>query len=149
MEAKKERGGEFRPKILVFSTNSISDPGIDLAGSMHMHYPTLVYVISLPCSSGIKPKWILYAIEKGFDGVFIAADGTDCPYLTDCTDRTAKIAGEAQKLLKENGYNPVRLKMAAICSVCAEPFVNHMKNFFNTLKKLGPSRKGEVENEEA
>ena len=25
-------GGGFAPKILVFSTNNISDPGIDLAG---------------------------------------------------------------------------------------------------------------------
>lgn len=144
---KKEFGAEmenFRPKILVFSTDNISDLGIDLAGSMHMHYPTTVLTISVPCSSSIKPKWILYAIEKGFDGVFIAADGTDCPYISDCTDRTAKVVTEAQNLLKENGFNPSRLKMAAICSVCAEPFVNHMHNFYETLRKLGPVRKGEV-----
>jgi len=30
--------GTFVPRILVFSTNNISDPGIDLAGSAHMHY---------------------------------------------------------------------------------------------------------------
>jgi hypothetical protein len=30
--------------------------------------------------------------------------------------------------------------MAAICSVCAEAFVKHMKSFFETLKDLGPSR---------
>ena len=134
---------DFQPKILVFSTNIISDPGIDLAGSSHLHYPPAALVITVPCSSGVKPKWILYAIEKGFDGVFIAADGTDCPYTSDCTDRTAKIAKEAQNLLRKNGYKPERLKMAAICSVCAEPFVNHMKNFHETLKKLGPPKKGE------
>ncbi len=147
MEAEVKGAEEFRPKILVFSTNNISDLGIDLAGSMHMHYPPTVYTIAVPCSSGIKPSWILYAIERGFDGVFIAADGTDCPYVEDCTTRTARIAGEAQELFKEKGYNPIRLKMAAICSVCAEPFVKHMKNFYNTLKKLGPSREGEVKDE--
>lgn len=141
MEAKSQEE-DFRPKILVFSTNSISDPGIDLAGSSHMHYPTTVVVVNLPCSSGIKPEWIVYALEKGFDGVFVAADGTDCPYLQDCTDRTAKIMAEAQNLLKEHGSDPQRIKMAAICSVCAEPFVNHMKNFYETLKTLGPSKKG-------
>jgi F420-non-reducing hydrogenase iron-sulfur subunit len=26
------------PRILVFSTNNISDQGIDLAGSAHLHY---------------------------------------------------------------------------------------------------------------
>ncbi len=140
------KGEEFEPKILVFSTDSISDPGIDLAGSMHLHYPSTVSVMSLPCSSGIKPKWILHAIESGFDGVFIAADGTDCPFLSDCTDRTARIADEAQRLLKEKGYHPQRLKMAAICSVCAEPFVNLINGFYDNLKRIGPVKPGEAEN---
>ena len=68
------------PKILVISTNNISDPGIDLAGGSHMPYSPSVMVISVPCSSGIRPNWVLHAIETGFDGVFIAADGTDCAY---------------------------------------------------------------------
>ena len=123
-------------KVLVFSTNSISDPGIDLAGSAHMHYPATVYTISLPCSSGIKPQWILYAIEQGFSGVFIAADGTDCPYLRDCTQRTGKIFDQAQKLLKDKGHDPRRLKMAAICSVCAESFTAQIEKFVNSLKEL-------------
>ena len=37
-----------------------------------------VVVISLPCTSGIKPAWILHALEQGFDGVFIASDGDEC-----------------------------------------------------------------------
>jgi len=127
-----------KPKILVFATNTISDPGIDLAGSSHMHYPPGVRIVTVPCSSGIKPRWIVHAIERGFDGVFIASDGTDCPYLPDCTKRTALIAGQAQELLKSRGGDPRRIKMAAICSVCAEPFVNHMKNYSESLAQLGP-----------
>jgi F420-non-reducing hydrogenase iron-sulfur subunit len=130
---------ENRPKILVFSTNSISDPGIDLAGSSHMHYPTGVRVLSVPCSSGIKPDWIVFALERGFDGVFIASDGTDCPYLADCTDRTSRIAAEAQERLARRGGDPRRIKLAAICSVCAEPFVRHMKDFAESLAALGPA----------
>jgi F420-non-reducing hydrogenase iron-sulfur subunit len=141
MIAKNIREGEdFRPKILAFSTENLSDIGIDLAGSLHMHYPPTVFVVAVPCSSSIKPDWLLFAIEQGFDGVFIAADGTDCPSLPDCTDRTARIIGKAQELLKENRYEPERLKMAAICSVCAEPFANHIRNFYETLKALGPAQ---------
>ncbi len=134
----------FKPKILVFSTNLISDVGIDYAGLLHMHYPATTSIIRLPCSSMIRPEWILLALESGFDGVFVAADGTDCPYLRDCTERTARRIDQALELVKKNGFRPERIKMAAICSVCAEPFVNHMKNFYETLKKLGPVRKGEV-----
>ena len=135
------QGRPFRPRILVFSTNSISDIGIDLAGSSHMHYPPSTVVLPLPCSSGIKPEWILYALREGFDGVFIAADGTDCPFLPDCTARTARISDRAQTLLRENGIKAERVKMAAICSVCAEAFVRHINSFFEVLRGLGPAGK--------
>ncbi|MEA2030474.1 MAG: hydrogenase iron-sulfur subunit [candidate division Zixibacteria bacterium] len=133
-------GEQSPPRVLVFSTVTISDVGIDLAGSAHMHYPPSSIAIPLPCSSGIRPEWILYALQHGFDGVFIAADGTDCPFVPDCTARTAKIVDDGQALLKENNIEPSRLKMAAVCSVCAEPFVKHMKNFQVSLKKLGSTQ---------
>lgn len=124
------------PKILVFSTNNISDPGIDLAGSSHMPYSPSVMVVPIPCSSGIKPSWVLHALEAGFDGVFIAADGTDCAYLPDCTTRTGQVVQKAQSLLEEHGVDPRRLKMAAICSVCAESFQSHMGKFKDALVKI-------------
>jgi F420-non-reducing hydrogenase iron-sulfur subunit len=124
------------PKILVFSTNNISDPGIDLAGGSHMPYSPSVLVVPVPCSSGIKPAWVLHAIEAGFDGVFIAADGTDCAYLPDCTKRTGEVVQRSQSLLTDYNVDPRRLKMAAICSVCAESFQSHMDKFKTALVKL-------------
>jgi coenzyme F420-reducing hydrogenase delta subunit len=124
------------PRILVFSTNNISDPGIDLAGSAHLHYSPGVRVISLPCTSGIRPSWILHAIQQGFDGVFIASDGDECAYLPDCAKRASRIVAEAQALLKQNGLQAQRLKMAAICSVCAENFAKHMNQFSEALAAL-------------
>ncbi len=122
-----------RKKILVFSTNAISDLGIDMAGSSHMHYSTSVQVIRLPCSSGIKPAWIVHALEQGYDGVFIAACGGDCAYLSDCTSRTSSLLAKAQDMLRERNISPKRLKMAGICSVCADSFVSHMKKFEEEL----------------
>ncbi len=132
-------GGAFAPKILVFSTNNISDPGIDLAGSSHMHYSPTIVVISLPCTSGLKPSWVVYAVQQGFDGVFIAADGEECAYLPDCAERTSKIVADAQGRLTELGYDAKRVRMAAICSVCAEPFTNYMHEFSRTLAEMGPA----------
>lgn len=123
------------PKILVFSTEKISDPAIDMAGLLKLHYPPTVYTIPVPCSSAIKPRWILHALEQGFDGVFIAADGTDCPYGESCTEKTGVIVGTTQQLMREKGIDPARLKMAAICSVCSEPFVKHVKSFTEYLSK--------------
>jgi len=124
------------PKILVFSTDRISDPGIDQAGLKKMHYAPSVYVISLPCSSGIKPKWILHALEKGFDGVFIAADGHECSYSSRCAEHTNIIVEQSQELMKAKNISPRRIRMAALCSVCAEPFMNHMENFGKILESI-------------
>ena len=127
--------GNNLPKILVFSTEKISDPAIDMAGLLKLHYPPKVYTIPIPCSSAVKPRWILNAFEKGFDGVFIAADGTDCPYGESCIEKTSDIIANTQKMLKDKGIEPAKLRMAAICSVCSEAFVKHMKSFSEYLVK--------------
>jgi F420-non-reducing hydrogenase iron-sulfur subunit len=137
--AERAPVGTFVPQILVFSTNNISDPGIDLAGSSHMHYSPGVKVIGLPCTSGIRPSWIVGAIEAGFDGVFVASDGEECAYLPDCAKRSSAIVASAQATLREKGLDPQRLRMAAICSVCSEPFTKHVQGFSAALAELGPS----------
>ena len=133
-------GDTFVPRILVFSTNNISDPGIDLAGSSHMHYTPGVMVMPMPCTSGIKPAWIAHAIERGFDGVFVASDGDECAYLPDCAKRSSRIMAVAQKAMTEQGIEGTRLRMAAICSVCSEPFTKHVTTFSSALAALGPTK---------
>ena len=132
-------GDAFVPRILVFSTNNISDPGIDLAGSAHMHYSPGVNVIGLPCTSGIRPSWILRAFEVGFDGVFVATDGEECSYLHDCAIRSNRVVTTAQKALRERGLEASRIRVAAVCSVCAEPFTKHMTTFSQALVAMGPA----------
>jgi coenzyme F420-reducing hydrogenase delta subunit len=122
------------PKLLVFSTEKISDPAIDLAGLLKKHYPFTVYTISVPCSSCIKPRWIMRAYEKGFSGVFIAADGTDCSYGESCVEKTSAIISATHELMKAKGLKPSQLKMAAICSVCADPFVKQVTGFMKELE---------------
>ena len=128
---------EYQPKILVFSSDKISDPAIDLAGLLKKHYSPRVYNITVPCTSSVKSKWILHAFEKGIDGVFIGSDGTDCPYRSNCSDLSSKVIEQTQEVMKERGINLARVKMAALCSVCADPFVNHMKSFSESLASLG------------
>jgi F420-non-reducing hydrogenase iron-sulfur subunit len=105
-----------------------------------MHYPPSVMTISLPCTSGIRPGWVLHALRSGFDGVFIASDGDECAYLQDCSSRSARIVSEAQALMDAEGLDKQRLRMAAICSVCAAPFTKHVRDFAEALGAMGPAR---------
>ena len=126
-------------RILVFSTEKISDPAIDMAGLLKLHYPPTVYTIAVPCSGGIKPRWIMHAYEKGFDGVFIAADGSDCTYGESCTEKTGNIVGVTHQMMKDRNIDPARLRMAAICSVCSESFIKQIKSFNQYLLQSSKS----------
>jgi len=134
-------GENFKPKILIFAAE-MAYRGIDAAGLMKAEYPATTYVIRIPCASMLRPDLILYAFKKGFDGVFVASSGEDCPFLTDCVERTAERIEKAYDLLQENGIERERLKLAGICSVCVEAFVKHVNSLYETLKKLGPIKKG-------
>jgi len=132
---------EYTPLTLIFSTTTISDPGIDFAGSSHIHYPSSTSIIRLPCSSMIRPDFITYALQNGFDGVYIAADGPDCVYLgEECVSKTAKRVESAQRMLKEAGIEAERVKITGVCSVCGESFAKSIKDFHSTLRKLGPPK---------
>jgi len=106
-----------------------------MAGLLKLHYPPTVYTITVPCSSGIKPDWILHAYEKGFDGVFIAADGSDCVFGESCTEKTGNLVLDTHNRMKAKSLDPARLRMAAICSVCSESFVKQIRNFNEYLLK--------------
>ena len=136
MTIQVERQVEYIPKILIFTTEIISDPAVDMTGLLHRHYSTSTSFIRLRCSSMIRPEYILLAIQNGFDGVFIAADGSDCPFTENCASLTAARVEEAIQLLKLNNIDPRKLKMAAICSVCVEPFLKHTKSLSDLLKKM-------------
>ena len=50
--------------------------------------------------------------------------------------RSAKIMYTAQDLLVEHGMDDRRIKMAAICSVCAESFTRQVREFTATLAAM-------------
>jgi F420-non-reducing hydrogenase iron-sulfur subunit len=132
---------EFEPRVLVLSTNLISDPGIDFAGLGHTDYPASCRILRLPCSSMVRPEFIIHAFESGFDAVFVAADGGDCPYMRDCPERTARRVQRAYELMKEDGIEQARLRMAGICSVCSDAFARGVKGLYETARKLGPVKR--------
>ena len=132
---------EFAPKVLVISTSMISDPGIDFTGLGHVDYPSSSRIIRFPCSSMVRPEFILHAFNSGFDAVFVAADGGDCPYLRDCSERTARRIQRAYELMKENGIEQSRLRMSGICSVCSDAFARGVRGLAETAKKLGPVKR--------
>lgn len=63
---------EFQPRIAAFLCNWCSYGAADLAGVSRLQYPPNIYVIRIPCTGRMSPKFILSAFRKGVDGVWVS-----------------------------------------------------------------------------
>ncbi len=129
----------FEPKILGFLCNWCSYAGADMAGTSRMQYPPNVRVIRVMCTARIDPTFILKAFSVGADGVLIGGCHLgDCHYVSGNykAQRRVKLVHE---ILEELGLEKDRLKLKWISASEGERFANTIKEFTNTVRKIGPS----------
>ena len=72
IESVQEAPPGWEPNILAFACHYCAFAAADLAGVMRLSYPTNVKVIRLPCTGKLDPYYVLRALERGVDGVFVA-----------------------------------------------------------------------------
>jgi coenzyme F420-reducing hydrogenase delta subunit len=123
--------------MLVIATLLCSYPGIDATGQAHMEYPPNTYVIPTPDPVMFPESFYLHCFEKGIDGILIASCGTDSPY-EGSYDQLAARVGTVYTRMKERGISIRRLKLTAICSVCAKAFLKEVGDMEAVLADLGP-----------
>jgi hypothetical protein len=63
---------DWEPKITAFLCNWCSYGAADLAGVSRFQYPPNFRVIRIPCSARVSPKFILAALRRGADGVWVS-----------------------------------------------------------------------------
>jgi len=62
----------FEPKIIGFCCNWCAYGAADLAGVSRFQYPANIRIIRGMCSGSVDPLYILDALKKGADGIFVA-----------------------------------------------------------------------------
>jgi coenzyme F420-reducing hydrogenase delta subunit len=123
----------YEPKILIISTDACSYPGIDNAGQKHLDYSTKTYVIRVLDPVIFPVDWYMDIFRMGYDGIYIASCGTDSPY----KDTFSKLSARIEEVLvemKKEGIHYSRIKLTAICTVCADHFVHDLKGFATGIK---------------
>jgi len=121
-------------KILIFAAD-MAYRALDQAGLLHTHYPPNTVIIRIPCASMLRPDVILHAFKSGFDAVFVASSGPDCPFLgEECVSKTAKRVEKAYELLDEHGIDRDRLVLTGVCSTCVETIVGTLERIEETLE---------------
>jgi coenzyme F420-reducing hydrogenase delta subunit len=125
-----------KPKILILATLSGGYAGADSVGQLHADYPTNTYILPVICPSMFPEEFYLRSFERGIDGILVMYSGTDSPYRGG-PERTAKLVNQTYPLMKERGLDTRRLKLTAICTVCAKPFLKEVQQMGTLLKGIG------------
>lgn len=126
--------GKINPKILIITTDACSYPGVDNAGQKHLEYSPNTYTIRTLDPVIFPVEWYLEVFEMGYDGIYIASCGTDSPYKKTYEKLSARI-GEVVKRMKERGIHYSRIKLTAICTVCADHFVKELTEFVDQVRE--------------
>ena len=129
---------DFEPKIVCFLCKWCTYAGADLAGTSRRKYPPNGVAIQTLCSSRVDPEHILYAFEKGSDGVFIGGcHPGDCHYQSG-NYKTKRRVLLLKKLLGQMGLNPARLRLEWISASEGNKFAKTMTEFTELIRSLGP-----------
>ena len=118
-------------KILILATAACAYPGADYVGQNHVEYSPNTYIIRVPAPVVFPENFYLYCFEKGIGGIIIMSCGHECPY-EGAYQKLAEKVSRVHEQMKERKIDPKRLRLCAICTVCARPFLKEI-NQMNTL----------------
>lgn len=121
-----ETSPDKKPKILILATASCAYPGADYVGQTHAEYPPNTYVLRLNSPVILPEDFYLRCFDKGFDAIIAMSCGHECPY-PGAYDRFAARLGRVHEQMKERGLDPRRLRLTAICTVCANAFLKEVR----------------------
>lgn len=131
---------EFTPKILVITTIMCSYPGVDNAGQQHLEYPPNSYVIQVPSPVLFPEDFYIRSFLKGIDGIIIMSCGEECPYSGAFKRLSLRINRVMKRIKNEYGLEPRRLKLTAICTVCAKHVVKEISQMDEYLRTVGSAK---------
>ena len=132
---EKENG--YQPRILILSTLDCAYPGADTAGQLHMDHHIHAYNLATPDPVVFPEEFYFYCFEQGYDGIIIMSCGEECPY-PGAYKRLAKRVEDIYKMMRERELEMERLRLTAICTVCAQTYVKEIKGMAEKLRNLPP-----------
>lgn len=127
----------YQPRLLMLATLSCAYPGADAVGKARLEYYPNVHILGVPAPVMFPKEFYLRTYAKGFDGIIIAACGSDCPYKNAYDQLAARIDDLVQDM-KHGGLEIVRIRTTAICTVCIKPFLKEVEEMKEKLSPLGP-----------
>jgi F420-non-reducing hydrogenase iron-sulfur subunit len=130
---------DYEPLIIAFCCQYCSYSAADLAGSMRLQYPSNVRIVRTPCTGRLEVEFFMKAFEKGADGIIVAGCLEGGCHFSEGNLLAKGRVGYTRTFLTESGLDENRIRMINISAAMARPFVDHLNDMIDTVKKLGPN----------
>lgn len=104
-----------------------------------MQYPPSIRIVRVMCSGRVDIQFILEALRKGIDGVFIGGcHPGDCHYEKGNYKALRRIM-LLKRLLPQLGFSPERVRLEWVSAAEGNKFQEVVMEFTNQIKELGPN----------
>ena len=104
-----------------------------------MQYPSNIRVVRVPCTGKVDVLYMLHALEKGADGVYLVGclEG-GCHYNNGNLQARRRVE-QAQKILDTIGIGGERVQMYNLSSSDGPLFAKYATEMDEKIRKLGPN----------
>jgi len=137
--AATERAPNGGPLIVGFCCNWCSYAGADMAGVSRFQYPPNIRIIRVMCSGRVDPRYILWALLNGAEGVFVSGcHPADCHYVSGNKHAEERITRLKEELASV-GFDPRRVRLEWISASEGRRFADLVAQFTKEIEGLGPS----------
>ena len=124
------------PRLLGLLCDGCAYPAADQVGLTGKTFPLNLSIIRVPCSGRIDPRFVLYALEKGFDGIILGACYPEnCQYIGGNYDLEKRV-DLLKELLKSRGIDEKRVHLLFISYLESDKFVKEIKSYIQNLNSL-------------
>ncbi|KZX17259.1 NAD(P)H-quinone oxidoreductase subunit I, chloroplastic [Methanobrevibacter cuticularis] len=121
---------EEETRILVF-LDQVGYTAADNIGVNRVNYPESIYIIKIHSVNRVMLKHIIYALQRGADGIFIGEYPGDLMY-----HEVEKKMDQIRKEIEANGMNPERLEFSNVYIPYFKGLAEKFQKFDNKLKSL-------------
>jgi coenzyme F420-reducing hydrogenase delta subunit len=129
---------DFQPRIVTFACNWCSYAAADLAGVSRLQMPPNCRTIRVMCSARVRPEYVVYALSRGFDGVFIlGCHPGECHY-TKGNYYTRRRVLLLKEFLEFLGIEPERFQLRWVSASEGARYAQIMEELVERIKSLGP-----------
>jgi coenzyme F420-reducing hydrogenase delta subunit len=106
---------------------------------MRLDYPANIKIIRVPCTGKVDVMYLLRAIQKGADGVYVVGclEGT-CHY-NEGNFRARERVEHVRMLLEEIGLEADRVRMYNLSSGEGPTFAAYAREMTENIKAIGPN----------